>query len=462
MMDQQHVLHLLNRIGFGYHPKLVQLLSKQSRNETVQQLFLEFNKSIPLQVIDDQLSKADFKSTTPEDRKEKKEQIKELTHTLNAAWFAQICDFQNVVRNRMVYFWFNHFVCKSSNIVFAQRYHNILMEHAFDNLASLTIAVSQSAAMLSYLNNRQNRKEAPNENFARELLELYLLGHGNYSELDVKEAARAFTGWRFIGNGVFQFRSTDHDHGIKTFLGQTGNFNGYDIISICLQQQACAHHIAKSIYLHFVNDEVNDDEVNQVAQKLLKSNYNIYETMKFLFNSDWFYREEHIQQKLKTPIQLLATVANTFNAVPTSNDKLWKLQNLLDEVIMYPPNVGGFPKGMAWIDSASLIQRLRLPSMLLNGGILNMDMEQDAAAEDPYMMQHKFQYQKNVSRFEWQMDWKKFEANFVEGNKLEKLSFILFNNALSTKALSSLFTIHENSAKVIALKLISLPEFQMC
>lgn len=100
--------------------------------------------------------------------------------------------------------------------------------------------------------------------------------------------------------------------------------------------------------------------------------------------------------------------------------------------------------------------------MLLNGGILNMDMEQDAAAEDPYMMQHKLQYQKNVSRYEWQMDWKKFEANFVEGNKLEKLSFILFNNALSTKALSSLFTIHENSAKVIALKLISLPEFQMC
>src|SRR5690606_39260415 len=144
-----------------------------------------------------------------------------------------------------------------------------------------------------FLNNQQNRKQHPNENFGREVMELFTMGRGNYTEKDVKEGSRAFTGWTYNRDGEFIFRKRTHDEGVKTFLGKTGNFNGDDILHIILEQKATARHITGKLYRFFVSDTPDDDVVNKLADKFYQSNYDIGALMESIFKSHEFYRPEN-------------------------------------------------------------------------------------------------------------------------------------------------------------------------
>lgn len=156
---------------------------------------------------------------------------------LNLDWLDKLTHDEAQLREKMTLFWHGHFACNVDNPWFAQTLNNTIRKSALGNFYDLALAVAKEPAMLLFLNNKQNKKDAPNENFARELMELFTIGHGNYTEQDVKEAARAFTGWRFDEDGNFELREVQHDYENKTFMNQTGNFNGDDIIRIIMEKK---------------------------------------------------------------------------------------------------------------------------------------------------------------------------------------------------------------------------------
>src|SRR5687767_4343951 len=236
--------HLLYRAGFGpmtaHSPTLDDLTQKQ----VWEQLFAS-SMSLPAELAVPGLSTEppieEMKSSTgtSDDTTKKllRKQARENLKALNITWLNEMIHSAAQFRERMSLFWHGHFACRVNNAAFQQQFLHAIRTHATGNFADLLKAVSKSPAMLRFLNNQQNRKLQPNENFAREVMELFTMGTGTYSETDVKEAARAFTGWGFNLKGEFVFREKQHDGGKKTFLGRTGTFNGDDILNILLEQK---------------------------------------------------------------------------------------------------------------------------------------------------------------------------------------------------------------------------------
>ena len=263
----------------------------------------------------------------------------------------------------MAFFWHGHFATRTNNATFNLQLLNIIREKALGNFGDLLIAVSQSPAMLQFLNNQQNKKDHPDENFAREVMELFTLGRGNYSEKDVQEAARAFTGWSFLPDGTFFERPKLYDFGSKTFLGKTGNFNGNEVLKIILAQKTTAKFITTKIYRFFVNEKLNTEIIEDLSNQFYASNYNIKELLQNIFSSDWFFREENIGTKIKSPIELMAAMRRIFPMEIQNPENLIAYQKLLGQMLLYPPNVAGWPSGKSWIDSSTLMLRLQMPQI---------------------------------------------------------------------------------------------------
>jgi uncharacterized protein (DUF1800 family) len=198
------------------------------------------------------------------------------------------------LREKMTFFWTGIFATRNVVSRFNLQLLNIIKENALGSFGDLLLAVSQSPTMLQFLNNQQNKKDHPNENFAREVMELFTMGRENYTEKDIKEAARAFTGWSFTPEGNFIMRPRLHDFGSKTFLGKTGNFDGTEILKIILEQKATAKYIAKRIYQFFVNEKTDENLVNELAEKFYQSNYDIKTILNEIFTSKWFFDEKNI------------------------------------------------------------------------------------------------------------------------------------------------------------------------
>jgi len=224
----------------------------------------------------------------------------------------------------MTLFWANHFVCKDKNIVHVQQYNNVLRKYALGNFGDFIKAISKEASMLKYLNNKQNRKNKPNENFARELMELFTLGQGNYSEEDIKESARAFTGYNNNFSGEFKLNQKHQDTGEKVFLGKKGNFDGDDITDIILTQKQCARFVCKKIYKYFVNETINEANLEEITN-VFYNDYNIESLMKHILTSNWFYDEKNIGSKIKSPIELLAGI---YKIVP------FKIENIEQQLLI--------------------------------------------------------------------------------------------------------------------------------
>ena len=230
---------------------------------------------------------------------------------LNLAWLGQMVNSQQQLREKMSLFWHGHFASRTVNIFYQQKLLDIIRSNALGNFGDLLKEVSKSASMINFLNNNQNRKDHPNENFAREVMELFTLGRGNYTENDIKESARAFTGWGADIKGDFLFRERQHDGGSKTFLGKTGNFNGDDILQIILEQKQTARFITRKIYRYFVNTDIDPDKIEWLANRFYQQQYNIESLMTDIFTSDWFYAEKNIGAKIKSPVELLVGIRRT-------------------------------------------------------------------------------------------------------------------------------------------------------
>jgi uncharacterized protein (DUF1800 family) len=286
--------------------------------------------------------------------------------SLNSAWFNQLTDPQAVIREKMTFFWHDHFACRSRNAYLAQQQINTLRQHALGKFSDILMAVSKDPAMLQFLNNQQNRKDSPNENFAREVMELFTLGRGNYSEADIKNAARAFTGWSSNPRtGQFLVRPRQHDTDNKTFRGKSGNFSGEDIINMILEDTQTARFITQKITTFFAG-EVEPGIIDSLAGDFYKSGYNIEKLLRAMYTSDWFYEQKYTGNRIKSPVELIAGIQTHTSGTFNNPLNITYLQKALGQVLLQPPNVSGWPTGKEWIDSSSLTFRMSLPTLLFS------------------------------------------------------------------------------------------------
>lgn len=270
------------------------------------------------------------------------------------------------LREKMALFWHGHFACETIFPGLAQRQLQVLRTYGLGKFRDLLIAISKDPAMLQYLNNQQNRKGHPNENYARELMELFTISRGNYSEQDVQEAARAFTGWSSNLAGEFVFRARQHDFGKKEFMGRSGNWDGTDIIDILLEQRATATFLASRIYRYFVHEDIKREYVAELADVMRRTDYDMAKVMYYLFTQDWFYDPSVVGQRIKSPVELLAGMMRTAHAKPSSKESLHKLFAGMGQLLFRPPSVAGWPGGRQWINSGTLPIRMNLPIVTLD------------------------------------------------------------------------------------------------
>jgi uncharacterized protein (DUF1800 family) len=290
--------------------------------------------------------------------------VRDLTR-LNLAWCKEMVESTQQLREKMALFWHGHFATRIINAFHQELYLEVLRKNAIGNFGDLVRQVSKTASMIAYLNNNQNKKTKPNENFARELLELFTLGRGNYKEKDIKEAARAFTGWNFTPKGDFDFKPGQHDTGVKTFMGVTGNLTGDDIINIILKNKQTATFIVTKLYKYLVNENVDASKVAMLAEVFYNNNLELEPLLKAIFKSDWFYQEQHIGAKIKSPVELLIGIQRTMPISFVNPGIQLVFQRILGQVLFYPPNVAGWPGGKTWIDSSTLMVRLKLPQQII-------------------------------------------------------------------------------------------------
>ena len=458
-MEKAKIQHLYNRAGFGILPEKLNMLKSERKKVILKELF---NGSLEVNDLTVDIPELDEYVTKPGEEIDKKE-IQELARknrskhlALNQAWVQRMVRTKESLRERMTLFWTNHFVVRSNNILFTQQFYNTLRRNSLGNFKDLVIAISKEPAMLDYLNNQQNRKNQPNENFARELMELFTLGEGNYSETDIKQAAKAFTGWHHDFMGTFTVLQKRHDDGEKTFFGKTGNFTGEDIIQIILDQPACAEFISRKVYSHFVNDQINSEHVAQMVV-VFRKNYEILELMQFVFESNWFYEDINIRAKIKSPIDFLTSIMTVVPYVLNKPQELKYVQSLLGQVLFEPPNVAGWAEGRNWVNANTMMARLKLPSVLLANGFIAFDVKGEF--EDSFT---EFNDKSNYSRkLEVTTDWSFFEKNYGSLS-YEEITLHLLGERLSNASETFLESLEKNSKQNFCIQLMSLPEYQLC
>ena len=388
--------HLLWRAGFGPAVEQLDDLAQFSPGEFYMALVKASSKKpVYINVADnyleglmmgiDQVGRVQQKELTPEEKKKVRQKNREGVRNLNIYWLNEMVNSSAQLREKMAFFWHGHFACRNLNVFYQQGLLDVIRRNALGDFGTLLKEVSRSAAMLFFLNNQQNRKGHPNENFAREVMELFTLGRGHYTENDVKEAARAFTGWAATAKGEFIFRKGQHDSGEKTVLGQTGNFEGDDVLDILLEQKQTARFITQKIYQFFVNDQPDIQKIEWLAERFYKSKYDISGLMEDIFTSDWFYEEKNIGTKIKSPVELLAGIQRMLPMKLENEEALIVLQRLLGQMLFYPPNVAGWPGGKTWIDSSTLMLRMRIPQLINDKDEMNMTPKDD----DDQMMGNK-------------------------------------------------------------------------
>ncbi len=297
-------------------------------------------------------------------------------------WMYRMTNSQRYLQEKMALFWHHVFATgdgKLENGFAMITQINMFRKHGMGNHRTLLIELAKDPAMIFWLDNQENHKRAPNENWGRELLELFSLGVGHYTEKDVFECARAFTGWtitnkmhrRFGPNPwKFVYRPEDHDNGEKTFLGQTGNFNGEDIIDIILKQPACAAFITRHLYNFFVADESevpkwpnepprDPEAIKYLSKVFVESNYEIKPVLRALFNSDFF--KEALYQKIKSPVEVVVgtlKLTGDMNGPDPRWGEIFLTPIKMGQDILNPPSVEGWHTGKEWINSGAFINRV--------------------------------------------------------------------------------------------------------
>ena len=374
-MDKEKIgalAHLMRRAGFGATPKEMEALQAGRYEDTVEDL----------------LAPERFPGTDEDLLNRYLPYFRQApNHRVSAAlWLYRMVNTERPLEEKMALFWHGLFATGGSKVIIGQvmtQQIRTFRRHALGDFRMLLVELSRDPAMVFWLDNWENHRAAPNENFGRELLELFSMGVGNYTEEDVRSAARAFTGWTFartlpvqpyyFGLPRFEYDDRDHDDEEKDFLGEKGRFNGEDIIDLILRQPATAWFLARHLYGFFVADEVpvskwptepprDPDAVRVLADALVESGYQMKPVLRTLFNSEFF--KEARFAKVKSPVELmvgiLRLVGDYGEPDDTLRDEVVALCEAMGQELLNPPSVEGWHTGEEWINSGALVERVNL------------------------------------------------------------------------------------------------------
>lgn len=471
--------HLAWRAGFGETLPVITEWEKRRRKEIVNKVLIG-PKRAELESVDvinatDLPDYKRFRDMTEEQKKTVREMNTQGIKDLNVAWLNMMEKSEHPLREKMSLFWHGHFACRTQDVLYNQQLISVIRENALGNFGDLLSAVSKSTAMLQFLNNQQNRKQHPNENFAREVMELFTMGRGHYSETDIKEAARAFTGWGFDDNGTFVFREKQHDDGEKVLLGKRGNYNGDDVLKILLDQRQTATYITTKIFRYFVDDTPDQALIESLSDKFYQSGYEIKTLMQEIFMSDWFYDSKYIGNRIKSPVELLIGIRRTIPMAFEQEELMIAFQRILGQVLFYPPNVAGWPGGRAWIDSSSLMFRLRIPQVILYSQVLNIRPKEiapemgDGGNYKMTLQINDFLKRQFAKKVNARINW----APYIQGysdipreNLADEIAGVLLQQPGNIKkALLEKYAdtgSREGYIKTVTIDVMSTPEYQLC
>lgn len=464
--------HLLWRAGFGPSAQSLTELEQQASGGLLAKLLNETGNFTPIDTIEPEIKELGKRTDaagkpivlTAAQRLRIREASKEGYRKINLAWLDQMVHSPNQLGEKMSLFWHGHFASRSINMFYQEQLVNLTRRYALSDFGSLLKAVSQSASMINFLNNNQNRKDSPNENFARELLELFTLGIGHYTEMDIKEAARAFTGWGVTVQGDFEFRRARHDHGSKIFLGRKGNFTGDDILSIVLEQERTAQFITAKIYRFFVHEDGDKEKIRWLAKRFYDNGYQLRELMLDIFGSDWFYAEKNMGSRIKSPVELLVGIRRMLPMEIQNEQVQILLQSLLGQLLLFPPNVAGWPGGRNWIDGSAVLLRLRIPDMISSGEIPDLE----AGVNDDIAMGRQTAL-RGMAAFNADIDWQPLLNYFSQLNDSEladQLADILLPAIAGRKFTPNYSYLERESRgrllRSAMIRLMSTPEYQLC
>ncbi len=301
------------------------------------------------------------------EQREQREKIGELRQW----WLERMASGKRPLQEKLTLFWHGHFATSAQKVKDAYlmwRQNDIFRRNAAGNWLAMLEQVSKDPAMLVWLDQAQSRKEHPNENFAREVMELFVLGEGNYTERDVAQAARALTGWSYDrGAQEFTYRSQAHDNGNKMILGQIGNFRGEDVLRIITGQPQAARFITAKLWRFFVEDSPPEAIVNALAAHFQAAKLEFRPVLRAMFTSEEFYSPSIIRNQVKSPTQwLVSSVRLLERDLPPPAMAANALRTLGQELFM-PPNVKGWDGGMAWITTNNLLNRYNMSAYLVMG-----------------------------------------------------------------------------------------------
>jgi uncharacterized protein (DUF1800 family) len=394
-MGEDDARHLLNRAGFGASPRDVASYAKLSHEQAVERLLRGTRTAAqspsPEWVNEPIVPPRRLRGMSPEARKAFIAGEIQRGFDLRAWWINEMVTTPSQLTERMTLFWHNHFVSSQQKVRFTRLMYEqnaLLRRHAAGNFGSLLHAVGKNPAMVIYLDSAQNRKGKPNENFAREVMELFTLGEGHYTESDIREAARAFTGWSIDRDTAeYKFRPFFHDGGTKTVLGRSGDFDGDDVLDILLAKSATAEFVVAKMWREFVSPEPDAAEVRRIADAFYGSGYEIKIALRGLFLSPAFWAEANRAALIKSPVDLVVGTVRQFEIDYGDPVPFALVTAQLGQNLFSPPNVRGWPGGEAWINSSTLLARKTFIERVFRAEDLprmaRMAVRQRAAQDDP-------------------------------------------------------------------------------
>jgi len=381
--NERTAAHLLNRAAFGGTPAEIETARKKGMVAVVGELVNVSSdatrvpppawahpRNVRAERMQVKLAKAQGQNARAKGREVRMMEGQNLLD-LRRWWLDRMMNGPAPLLEKMTLFWHGHFATSAQKVRDAYwlwLQNDTLRHNALGNFARLVKRISRDPAMMIYLDLQQNQKAHPNENWARELMELFTVGIGNYTEDDIRAAARAFTGYRVdFTTQQFRFAPMQQDLGKKTFMGKTGPLNGDQIIDILIQKPACAEFIGKKLWRFFVEDEPQQKIVDLIASRLRAHNFEIRPLLHEIFSSAEFYSDRAIGSQIKSPAQYIVQTSKLLETPLPSPMVVQNAMRQMGQILFAPPNVKGWDGGKAWITTSTLLFRYNFANYLING-----------------------------------------------------------------------------------------------
>ncbi|MEO8825106.1 MAG: DUF1800 domain-containing protein [Chthoniobacterales bacterium] len=369
-----HAAHLLNRAGFGGSPDEVQAFHAKGLETAVKSL-IEGKDDDTLFPAPDWAKSRDMTETRtelvslPEDQRKKIQQQLRMNGrdemlALREWWMTRMRYTEWPLREKMALFWHGHFATSIEKVhetYWMYLQNQTFRTHGLGSFQGLVKWMTRDPAMIRWLDLQQSNLRHPNENFAREVMELFTLGEGHYTEKDIRESARAFTGYRFDPKTQqFAFAANQHDEGQKTFMSKTGNFDGDGIVDIIFEQPQCARFMAKKIWSFFAYENPPQDIVDILAEEFRAKNYNVGGFLSSIFQSSEFYSKTAYRTQIKSPAQWIVETSKTLETKIPDTLATENAMRQMGQVLFAPPNVKGWVGNRAWISTSTLFFRYNM------------------------------------------------------------------------------------------------------